>query len=123
MSLMLSKFPYWNIVSFTHPPIGYFTLLCFALVCLFCVFFFGGGGGFRFSLLCSTLKIYQQDAIKFIFKVFVWVFNVIFFSHQTYAVVTSLSEQTKKVVKLNTEDHEPEDIDRGTLNMNPQEII
>lgn len=45
------------------------------------------------------------------------------FSRQTYAVVTSLSEQTKKVVKLNTEDHEPEDVDRGTLNMNPQEII
>ena len=32
---------------------------------------------------------------------------------QTYAVVTSLSEQTKRVVKLNTEDHEAEDIDRG----------
>ncbi|KAJ7381472.1 Cleavage and polyadenylation specificity factor subunit 1 [Desmophyllum pertusum] len=31
---------------------------------------------------------------------------------KTYAVVTSLSEQTKMVVKLNTEDHEPEDIDR-----------
>lgn len=35
------------------------------------------------------------------------------FFHQTYAVVTSFSEQTKKVVKLNTEDHEPEDIERG----------
>lgn len=27
-------------------------------------------------------------------------------------MVTSLSEQTKRIVKLNTEDHEPEDIDR-----------
>ena len=27
--------------------------------------------------------------------------------------MTSFSEQTKKVVKLNTEDHEPEDIERG----------
>lgn len=31
---------------------------------------------------------------------------------KTYAVVTSLSEQTKKIVKLNSEDHEPEGIDR-----------
>ncbi|XP_044171683.1 cleavage and polyadenylation specificity factor subunit 1-like [Acropora muricata] len=31
---------------------------------------------------------------------------------KTCAVVTSLSEQTKRIVKLNTEDHEPEDIDR-----------
>lgn len=32
--------------------------------------------------------------------------------------MTSLSEQTKKVVKLNTEDHEPEDIERGMLYIN-----
>lgn len=46
-----------------------------------------------------------------------------FFFHQTYAVVTSLSEQTKKVVKLNTEDHEPEDIDRGTLYINKSLLV
>ena len=45
----------------------------------------------------------------------VLVFKESHFFRQTYAVVTSLSEQTKKVVKLNTEDHEPEDIDRGSL--------
>lgn len=28
--------------------------------------------------------------------------------------MTSFSEQTKKVVKLNTEDHEPEAIERGS---------
>ena len=38
---------------------------------------------------------------------------------QTYAVVTSLSEQTKRVVKLNTEDHEAEDIDRGKRELHP----
>ena len=38
---------------------------------------------------------------------------------QTYAVVTSLSEQTKRVVKLNTEDHEAEDIDRGKRELRP----
>ena len=38
---------------------------------------------------------------------------------QTYAVVTSLSEQTKRVVKLNTEDHEAEDIDRGKQELHP----
>ena len=37
--------------------------------------------------------------------------------------MTSLSEQTKKVVKLNTEDHEPEDIDRGILNMNVSLLV
>ena len=46
-----------------------------------------------------------------------------FFLNQTYAVVTSLSEQTKKVVKLNTEDHEPEDIDRGILYMNVSLLV
>jgi len=47
-----------------------------------------------------------------------WYFNVeyfvLVFFRQTYAVVTSFSEQTKKVVKLNTEDHEPEAIERGS---------
>lgn len=37
--------------------------------------------------------------------------------------MTSLSEQTKKVVKLNTEDHEPEDIDRGTLYINKSLLV
>ena len=61
------------------------------------------------------LRLLDCDDSKLSWIVFV-------FCHQTYAVVTSLSEQTKKVVKLNTEDHEPEDIERGTLNMNAQEI-
>ena len=37
--------------------------------------------------------------------------------------MTSLSEQTKKVVKLNTEDHEPEDIDRGILYMDETLVV
>ena len=35
------------------------------------------------------------------------------FRFQTYAVVTNVSEHTKNVVKLNTEDRESEEIHRG----------
>ncbi|XP_066019502.1 cleavage and polyadenylation specificity factor subunit 1-like [Pocillopora verrucosa] len=120
---LCGSYPYWLFVTSrgalrTHPMNIDGAVTCFApfhnVNCPKGFLYFNKKGELRISVLPTHLSYDAPWPVRKVPLRCTPHFVTYNRESKTYAVVTSLSEQTKRVVKLNTEDHEAEDIDRDS---------